>query len=160
MVVFFMDAAESLQRYQRRAAACAASWKHANDAALFCTELEEVLVFGMAVYHHINRMDEVWRLNIHRQRIAYDPKAEKRITMLYRAWLKVYTALGKILAALEEADYDVAGAQEYRAMGREIHGILTPDEKFFTSDAFLQLEADAIRAHRQGKTVEIGSLSD
>ena len=157
---FFQDAVESLERYKRWAESCKERWKSDHDEAMQCLELEEVLVFGMAVYHHINRMDEVWRLSVHRKRTAFDPKVERLIMKLYRVWLRVYTVLGKMLRGFEDAGYDVAGAEEFRAMCREIRGILTPDEKFFTDEAFFQMEDSALRLHRAGKTIQIGSLSD
>jgi hypothetical protein len=149
-----------VDRYNRRAASYEENWKGDHDDAMRCVELEEVIALGLTVYNLINRMDEIWRLAVHKKKVAYSPKVDKLITKALRDWLRGCKILAKIIKKVEGLGYEVTGAEEFRLACREAEGILTPDEAFFDGEKLQGLEAAALKSHRAGRTKTLRSLSD
>src|SRR5437870_2969333 len=98
---FFRDARAFLHRYVRKTRSYEGRWKKAHDEAMHCLDFEELLAFGLSVYNLLNRLDEVWRLKVHKHVVDYDAKVEKIIAALYARWLGPCQAVLKRLKALE-----------------------------------------------------------
>ncbi len=150
---FFEDASESLSRYERKAGKME-QWKKEHDDAMKCFRLEEVLAFGLSIYHFINQVDENWRIKVHRNLVSYDAGMENAIADLYRWWLKPCGHLLSQIEAFERNGFDVTGAKEFLSASREVKGILTADAEFFADDGLTRLKDAALEDHSQGKTEE------
>lgn len=158
--VLFQDACESVSRYKNRTQMYEEGWKKEHNEAVKCLEFEEILVFGVSIYEFLNRLDEMWRLKVHKKQVEHDPKIDEAIERLYEAWLAPCDMVTARLDSFENAGYEVAGAKEFRSACREVKGLLTADSDFFRHQNLLTLRYEAIEEHRAGKSVELAELSD
>jgi hypothetical protein len=158
MPKLFKNVSESVDRYHRSAERYEEKWQKDHGEAMQCLELEEQIAFGLTVYNLLNRVDEIWRLAVHKKKIQYKPDFDKAMTKAFRHWLVGSKKLAKIMARFK--DYEVTGSAEFRAACREVEGILTDDEKFFVDEKFTNLASAAIKSHRSGETAELGSVTD
>jgi hypothetical protein len=111
-------------------------------------------------YNLLNRVDEIWRLGVHKKKVEYNPEVDQSLTKCFRKWFDVSVSLAKGIERFSSRGYDVTGAAEFLSACREVEGILTPDGEFFTHRKFLALEAAAIKSNRSGQTAELRSMSD
>jgi hypothetical protein len=135
-------------------------WSDAHEAALHATDCEELLALGNFLFERINRLDESWRNAVYTGHWSDDRGFEKVVEGLYRSWSKAGEVLLRWLEQLEGQGFCVEGAEQFRRCCREVRGILTPDDEFFSGDAQVNARDQAIDEHRRGETTELGQLSD
>ncbi len=158
--VFFQDASEFLNWYDRRTEECQDQWKKDHVEAMNCFRLEELVAFGLSIYHFLNRIDEAWRIKVHKKLVGFDHKVEERLISLYRSWLRLSRRLKESISRFEKAKFDVVGADEFRGACREVQGILTQDSDFFADQEFRKLQNEAAKEHSARKTEKFRSLRD
>lgn len=160
MSELFEDVADSVDRYSRRVDTYAEKWKKDHDDAMMCLGLEEAIAFGLCIYNHINRLDEIWRLGVLSKKVPFRADVDLFITKAFRQWLTGSKKLAKIVKKLENLKYEVTGVVEFHSACREVEGVLTDDATFFGADKLPAMEASAIQSHRTGQTEEMESISD
>ncbi len=154
------DVRDGLKRYEERTQRYEEQpeqWKQDHDAAMRCFDFEGLLALGLSLFDFINRVDEAWRVKVYRGLVPYDATMDQVIEGLYRVWLRPCDRLHARLAELEK-HFDVKGASEFRAACREVQGILTRDDEFFTGDRLAELRDEAVEDHRAGSTEDMGSV--
>jgi len=154
-----VEAQESLARYERKTDYYEEHWKQDHQEAMRCFDFEEVLAFGLSLYDYLNRIDEAWRAKVHRQLISYDAEFDRLIEELYRLWLKPCDRILNRLTSFEK-HFEVEGAKEFRAACREVKGLLTPDEEFFSQDRLVRLRDEAVAANLRGDVEEMKGVAD
>lgn len=132
-------------------------WRRSDDQTLNCFDFEELLDLGVRAFHKINKYDENWRRQVFAGTMPYAAETDEFVGLLYRVWsIPGETVLAEL--AKFEAKYEhVPNAIEFRRCCREVAGILTPDEEFFSSDRLTELRDQPVEEHLAGKTSEPGT---
>jgi hypothetical protein len=136
------------------------AWRLAHRSAMRCRDLEARLALGVFTFNQISRADEHWRKEIYAGNLPFADEDERAILDAYRTWAGTCDLYLKAIAELESQHYAVEHAEEFRQCTREVRGILTSDENFFSGEQLTVLRDEAIEAHRKGATEEITELDE
>lgn len=131
-------------------------WKANNIDAMSCWDFEDFLCLCTEAFSRIGRQEDGWRRCIYDEQVVYSQDAEKVFLGLYRDWLCVCKNLVLPLKHFENKGFIVCYANLFRSCIREAEGILTPDDKFFASDALVSLRDDAIDECQRGGGERVG----
>lgn len=126
-------------------------WKEEHDLAMKCWEFEMLLQHGLSVYEAINIADETWRRHVLQKNAEYDPAVSKRITQLYKRWMRPCEHVMAELEVHERHFGVVEYADQFRRACREVKGLLTDDNEFFSGEKLTRARDEAIDAHRGGQ---------
>lgn len=126
-------------------------WNNDHERALHCMEFELLLGHGLSLLSQVNTIDEKIRLKMFREEIEYDARFDDVLENYYKWWLKPCDKLLKELNLLEQEGFSIERAGEFRAACREVQGILTVDNQFFSGNALTDLRDQAIDEHRAGR---------
>lgn len=126
-------------------------WNAAQERATHCLEFELLLAHGLSLLGQVNSIDEKVRLKIFQGDVEYDARFDDLLTNFYQSWLGPRDKLLRELQSLEQEGFPVERAEEFRAACREVEGILTADDEFFTGDELVTLRDEAIDEHRAGR---------
>lgn len=128
-------------------------WRHEHDAAMKCRDFELLLKLGLDVYETLRRIDaEISAAVFRGERVQADLEF---VDLVYRLWLAPSAEVERRLEEFERSGFRVEFAAEYRSAGREVRGLLTPDDEFFRGEALADLRDDAIDAYRRGRTEDL-----
>lgn len=126
-------------------------WKNDHQRAMYCMEFELLLEHGLSLLAQLNSIDEKIRLKFFRGEVEYDSQYDDILTGYYQQWLKPCDKLLAELKSLKNEGFSVERAEEFRSACREVQGILTDDDEFFTGDALKVLQDQAIDEYRAGR---------
>lgn len=129
-------------------------------AALACFDLADLVVQGAAVLDSIHCLDHDWRFSVFEKRLVYSEAFERRIARLYQVWYETSTDVIALYDCLssdyQKQGFNLQAVERLRSACREVAGLLTDDEAFFTHPKLVALRDAAIDAHRNGQTIEVG----
>ena len=136
-------------------------WEQAQtDEAMQVRDFEDFIALGMFWFARINHLDEQTRLEELRAGAAPDAKIHEGIVGLYRAWLDTGRGVVRVLESFKANRWEIDGAEAFRSAVREVEGILTPDDKFFTGEKLARLIDQAREDYESGHTEPMDSMCD
>jgi uncharacterized protein with von Willebrand factor type A (vWA) domain len=162
-----MNESSRLNTVRRCLRSCEAGWeqwKDDHDLAIVCCDVQEQLALLNYLFERINRADEAAREAVFAGRQDHSPEFDAELESIYRQWSEVSSKYLDIVGKLESQGFNVEGADEMRGRLREVAGLLTSDDQFFTPDdagqssrieKLVQLRDEALAAHRRGETEEM-----
>lgn len=125
-------------------------WKSEHDRAMQCMDFELLLQHGLSLYETVNWIDETWRSRMFAKNQAFDQEMADLVEDLYKWWLRPCDVLLEELRNLER-DFSVEYAEQFRSACREVKGLLTPDDEFFSGGDLVTLRDKALDAHERGE---------
>src|SRR4051794_23634841 len=104
----------------------AESWKAEHAEAMRCSDLEDALVFGIAVHFAISTVDLNWHDAVFSGRAEFSRAEELEIENFYRAWIRNAEFFASRLDQMESAGYSVKRSDLFRRAYREAIATQTP----------------------------------
>ena len=130
-------------------------WKSDRDLAMLSFDIQELIHDGIKLFRDICRLDENWRLAVLEKRIPYDLDFEQKLRSVVQTFHRTSSAINRELIPLaEKAGHSLDRVNDFRGVCAAVKGMVTPDDEFFCDDALLRLQADAIDAHDDGRTID------
>jgi hypothetical protein len=145
-----IDAARLLHDQMKLAESQAEAWKQDYKEASACHLLEFFLRTWLRFLDEIGECGNQIRLLVLQGKA--EASAEASAERLYRTWLSGAETVMPFLIELEGKGYQVERSEDFRRGYREVKGILTPDDEFFSGNRLIELRDKAIDAHRRGET--------
>ncbi|HEY5312125.1 MAG TPA: hypothetical protein VIK18_06380 [Pirellulales bacterium] len=130
-----------------------------SKPAIACFDLVDLIVQGSNLFDSINRLDNDWRMLVYSKVVPYSAAFERRVEKLYSHWLEASDRVSSLYAKLE-AEYKLRGFDVelvdklLRAI-REVRGMLTPDDRFFSAQKLVDLRDAAIDESRSGEVFPV-----
>ena len=145
-----LAAARLLQDQMKLAESQTEAWKQDYKDANNCHILEFLLRTWLHLLDEIGELDNQLRLAVLQGKA--EPGEEGITEHHYRVWLQGAETVMPLLIDSERKGYQVERSEDFRNGCREVKGILTPDEEFFSSEGLVELRDKAVDAHQRGET--------
>ncbi len=131
-------------------------WETGDDLEINRLDFELLLRFGISLFETINFIDETWQLKVATEELDHSDESQNDIVQLYEWWLRPCNSLLAELKRFEDKDFVVTHAEAFRSAYREVYGILTPDEEFFSGEDLVTARDKAIDEHERGECESLG----
>ncbi|QDT67078.1 hypothetical protein [Calycomorphotria hydatis] len=127
-------------------------WQVDHELAMICYDVEEKLAVGLCIYGIVNDLDEAYRLAVAEGELEYLESFDETMLTIFGWWLRPCDKLIREINYLQDKGHTIERADEFITATREVRGILTPDDQFFTGKTLTELCDQAIDDHQAGKT--------
>lgn len=132
------------------------NWQGDPLEAMACRDFEEWLKLCVEVFERIGRFDESWRSDVLQGKTEYSAGADVLIRDFYGDWRDSCRRFEAQAAKFVETYGRVENLEEFNACWREVNGILTDDQEFFSDERLVEARDNTIDERRGESTTRSG----